>query len=88
MALPENPQPILQPIEQLSDRLLLELASSQMPPEQRARLADLSARQKAGGLTDDEPQELGTLLQHYNEGWLRRTDALIEAIRRGLMEPM
>jgi hypothetical protein len=88
MALPENLQPMLQPIEKLSDRLVLELASSQMPLEQTARLSDLSARQKQGQLTGNEPQELGTLLQIYSEGWLRKTDALVEAIRRGLMEPM
>jgi hypothetical protein len=78
----------LQPIEQLSDRRLLELANSQMPLEQTARLSDLSAKQKEGLLTGSEPQELGTLLQTYSESWLRRTDALIEAIKRGLMEPM
>jgi hypothetical protein len=88
MALLDNLQPILQPIEQLSDRLLLELANSQMPPEQTARLSALSVKQKGGGLTGNEPQELGTLLQIYSEGWLRKTDALIEAIKRGLMEPM
>lgn len=84
MALPDP----IQPMEQLSDRQVLELANSQMPPEQTARLSDLSAKQKAGLLTGSEPQELGILLQTYSEGWLRKTDGLIEAIKRGLMEPM
>jgi hypothetical protein len=82
MAIPDQ----FQPVEQLSDRRLLALASSGMPAEQTARLSELSARQKAVGLVGDEARELGVLLEIYSEGWLRRTDALVEAIRRGLME--
>jgi hypothetical protein len=76
------------PIAQLPDRALLELANGGMPPEQTARLALLSAKQRSGGLVGDEAQELGALLQTYSDGWLRKTDALVEAIRRGLMVPM
>jgi formylglycine-generating enzyme required for sulfatase activity len=75
------------PIAQMPDRALLELANAGMPPEQTARLALLSAKQRSGTLTGDEPQELGALLQIYSDGWLRKTDALVEAIRRGLMVP-
>jgi hypothetical protein len=72
----------------MPDRALLELANGGMPPEQTARLALLSAKQRSGGLVGDEAQELGALLQTYSDGWLRKTDALVEAIRRGLMVPM
>jgi hypothetical protein len=75
------------PIAQLPDRELLELANGGMPPEQTARLALLAAKQRSGSLIGDEVQELGVLLQIYSEGWLRKTDALVEAIRRGLMVP-
>jgi hypothetical protein len=75
------------PISQLPDRALLELVNAGMPPEQTARLALLAAKQRSGTLTGDEPQELGTLLQIYSDGWLHKTDALVEAIRRGLMVP-
>jgi hypothetical protein len=75
------------PIAQLPDRELLELANGGMPPEQTARLALLAAKQRLGTLIGDEAQELGALLQIYSEGWLRKTDALVEAIRRGLMVP-
>jgi hypothetical protein len=78
----------LPPIAQMSDRAILELVNTPMPAEQTARLSALSAKQRAGKLTAHEPQELGDLLQIYNEGWLRKTDALVEAIRRGLMEPI
>jgi hypothetical protein len=76
------------PVAQLLDRALLEMANSGMPPEQTARLALLSAKQRLGSLEGDEAQELGALLQTYSDGWLRKTDALVEAIRRGLMVPM
>jgi hypothetical protein len=76
------------PIAQMPDRELLELANGGMPPEQTARLALLSAKQRSGSLIGDEVPELGALLQTYSDGWLRKTDALVEAIRRGLMVPI
>lgn len=76
------------PIAQMPDRTLLELVNSPMPPDQTARLSVLSAKQKAGKLVADEPKELGELLQIYNERWLYKTDALVEAIKRGLVEPI
>jgi hypothetical protein len=79
---------ILQPIAQMPDRALLQLANGGMPPDQTARLALLSAKQRSGNLVGDEVQELGVLLQTYSDGWLRKTDALVEAIRRGLMVPI
>jgi hypothetical protein len=82
----ESYSPLLS-IAQMSDRALLELVNSSMPAAQTARLAALSAKQKAGNLVADEPRELGELLQIYNERWLYKTDALVEALRRGLMVP-
>jgi hypothetical protein len=78
----------LPPIEQMSDQLILELANSQMPSDQDLRLSDLLAKQREGELIGDEPQELEGLMQIYNEGWLRKTAGLVEAVKRGLMEPM
>jgi hypothetical protein len=78
----------LPPIEQMSDQLILELANSQMPSDQDLRLSNLLAKQREGELIGDEPQELEGLMQIYNEGWLRKTAGLVEAVKRGLMEPM
>jgi hypothetical protein len=75
-------------IAQMPDRALLQLANGGMPPDQTARLALLSAKQRSGNLVGDEVPELGVLLQTYSDGWLRKTDALVEAIRRGLMVPI
>jgi hypothetical protein len=78
----------LPPIAHLSDPELLALANSQMPTEQDTRMSELLAKQREDELDDDEPQELAALMQVYQEGWLRKTTALAEAVKRGLMEPM
>jgi hypothetical protein len=39
-------------------------------------------------LTELEAIDLATLMPAYQEGWLRKTTALAEAVRRGLMEPL
>jgi hypothetical protein len=78
----------LQPVGQMSDPAVLELANSSMPEPQDDRLSELLAKQREGELTLEEPQELESLMQIYNEGWLRKTAGLVEAVKRGLMEPM
>jgi hypothetical protein len=78
----------LQPIEEMSDRAILDLANSHLSETQDTRLSELLAKQREGELTANEPQELEAFMQIYNEGWLRKTAGLVEAIKRGLMEPM
>jgi hypothetical protein len=78
----------LQPVGQMSDPAVLELANSSMPESQDDRLSELLAKQREGELTLEEPQELESLMQIYNEGWLRKTAGLVEAVKRGLMEPL
>jgi hypothetical protein len=78
----------LQPVGQMSDLAVLELANSSMPEPQDDRLSELLAKQREGELTLEEPQELESLMQIYNEGWLRKTAGLVEAVKRGLMEPL
>jgi uncharacterized protein YnzC (UPF0291/DUF896 family) len=72
----------------MSDLAGLELANSSMPKLQDDRLSKLLAKQREGELTSEEPQELESLMQIYNEGWLRKTAGLVEAVKRGLMEPL
>jgi hypothetical protein len=78
----------LQPIEELSDRAILDLANSRLSEAQDLRLSGLLEKQREGDLVGDEPEELEALMQIYNEGWLRQTAGLVEAVKRGLMEPM
>jgi hypothetical protein len=78
----------LQPVATLSDEEILELAHSQMAPSQDAQMSDLLAKQRENELTEPEAIDLAALLQAYQEGWLRKTTALAEAVKRGLMEPL
>jgi hypothetical protein len=78
----------LQPVETLSDEEILKLAQSQMEPEQDVQMSELLAKQRENELTESEAIALATLMQAYQEGWLRKTTALAEAVKRGLMEPL
>jgi hypothetical protein len=78
----------LQSIEELSDRAILDLVNSRLSEAQDLRLSELLEKQREGEMVGDEPQELEDLMQIYNEGWLRKTAGLVEAVKRGLMEPM
>ncbi len=45
-------------------------------------------KQQAGQLTEDERTELMAPMQVYQQGLLRKAQALSEAVRRGLREPL
>jgi hypothetical protein len=78
----------LPPIETLSDADILALTVLELPPAQDRRLSALLDRQQADSLSDTERGELLTLMQAYQEGLLRKAQALQEAVRRGLREPL
>lgn len=75
-------------ISDLSDHDVLLLADSKMDEVQNQRLGDLQAKGKAEGLTSAERYELLALLQIYQVGQLRKSEALAEVVRRGLREPL
>lgn len=79
---------ILPSVMEMSDRAVLDLANSTLPTTQDQRLSKLLEKQREGGLVANEPQELEVLMQRYNEGWLRKTAGLVEAVQRGLMKPL
>lgn len=81
-------QSIVKPISELSDKEVLKLTGLQMPPAEDRRLSRLLNRQQKGKLTAGERAELFTLMQAYQSGLLRKAQALSEAVRRGLIEPL
>ncbi len=83
-AQPEVPAPV----EDLADAAVLALTDLQLPAAQDQRLSTLLDRQQAGALTEQERAELVALFQLYQEGLLRKAQALAEAVRRGLREPL
>jgi hypothetical protein len=84
--LPESrPYPTL---SSLSDAEVLTLANSKMDAVQNQRLGELQQRGKTTGLTEAERYELLALLQIYQLGQLRKSEALAEAVQRGLRSPL
>lgn len=75
-------------IAELPDNDVLLLAASKMDEVQNQRLGNLQAKGKAEGLTSAERYELLALLQIYQFGQLRKSEALAEAVHRGLHEPL
>ena len=75
-------------IGSLSDAEVLAAADAQMETAADQRFSVLLDRQQAGSLTDVERPELLSLMQAYQEGLLRKAQALREAVRRGLRAPL
>jgi hypothetical protein len=76
------------PVTELTDEEVLTQAEIQMSPGQDRRLSTLLHRQQAGKLSDTERSEMLALMQVYLDGLLRKAQALREAVRRGLREPL
>ena len=75
-------------ISALPNDEVLALANSKMDEVQYQRLGTLQTKGKTSGLTDAERYELLTLLKIYQLGQLRKSEALAEAVARGLREPL
>ena len=75
-------------MDTLTDAELLALTDLQLPAAQEQRLSTLLDRQQADAITEQERAELVALFQLYQEGLLRKAQALAEAVRRGLREPL
>lgn len=72
----------------LADAEVLALTTLQMRPADDRRLSALLQKQQAQVLTAREQAELATCMQRYQEGLLRKAQALHEAVRRGLRTPL
>lgn len=75
------------PIIALDDGELLQLCDLQMKPEQSQRLSELLERQRERQLADDERPELWALMRIYEHALVRKSEALAEAAKRGLLQP-
>ncbi len=78
----------LTPVGKLSDSEVLAAADLRMEEAQGRRLGRLLDRQQAGRLREAERNELAALMQVYHECLVRKAQALREAVRRGLREPL
>ena len=83
---PDSPR--YPPVTTLADAVVLQLADAKMDVTQNQRLGALQTQGKAAGLSVAERYELLALLQIYQLGQLRKSEALAEAVRRGLRLPL
>jgi hypothetical protein len=82
---PIHTQPRLEkPVASLPDNEVLALSQVKMEQAQGERLGELLERQREAQLTDAEQSEMIALMNVYNQLWLRQSQALAEAVRRGL----
>ena len=75
-------------VTELSDEDVLTIVATKMDKAQNDRLGLLQTKGKEAGLTREEQIELFTLMQIYQTGQLRKSEALAEVVRRGLIEPL
>ncbi len=86
---PIGPPPVdAPPVATLSDPEVLALAQVQMTPQQGQRLDQLLAKRGEATLTVQEQAELLALIQVYQQLWVRQSEALADAVRRGLRAPL
>ena len=72
------------PLETLTDEAVLALADARIDPVQSLRLGELHTQQKTDHLTSSQREELQLLMGIYQTGQLRKAEAMVEAVRRGL----
>jgi pyruvate-formate lyase len=76
------------PVAELSDDEVLALSKMKMTRRQSERLHELLSKRKEIDLTVEEQQDFLVLMRLYEIGMLRKSEALAEAVQRGLRGPM
>jgi hypothetical protein len=71
-----------------TDAEVLAAVDAEMTSAEDGRLSELLDRQQAAELSGEERVELAGLMQVYQDALLRKAQALAEAVRRGLREPL
>ncbi|MBP9500931.1 MAG: hypothetical protein KBF17_02100 [Candidatus Promineofilum sp.] len=75
-------------MQDMIDAQVIALTELQLSANEDERLGELLDKQQAGELTDDERPDLNRLMQVYQEGLLLKSEALAEAVSRGLIPPL
>ncbi|MFB2892442.1 hypothetical protein ACE1CI_05810 [Aerosakkonemataceae cyanobacterium BLCC-F50] len=75
-------------VANLSDSQVMALADAKMDRISHQRLRELQEKGKITELTQTERDELLTLISIYQLGQLRKSEALVEAVKRGLLSPL
>jgi len=76
------------PVEDLSNEEVLKLCDLQMPRKQQKELSDLLAKNREGELDDAGRARLDELMEIYQNGMVRKAEALMVAVKRNLRAPL
>ncbi|MGE0127108.1 MAG: hypothetical protein AB7U82_03295 [Blastocatellales bacterium] len=76
------------PVQALSDNEVLALTKLNFSSKEQESFSDLLYRNREGLLDAEGRKELDRLMRIYERGLLRKAQALEEAVKRGLMEPL
>jgi len=80
--------PTAKPVSALSDSEVIAQTQLRLHPVQEQRLSELLDRQQSGTIASVELDELQALIHIYETRLLRQAQALNEAVRRSLLEPL
>ncbi len=75
-------------LELMSDQEILFLVDLRMMDSQDQQLSSLLDKQQAGTISAVESISLNNLMAVYREGLACKANALKEAVKRGLMDPL
>ncbi len=75
-------------LDQCSDEEVLQACNLQLSAADDERLSDLLHQQQSAHMTPANQTELDALMRVYQEGLVRKAEALSEAVRRGLRGPV
>ncbi len=77
-----------EPVAELADDEVLQLTELHLTEEEENTLSDLLDRNRERGLDEAGRRRLDELMLHYEQGLLRKAQALRVAAQRGLIEPL
>ena len=76
------------PVDQLPDAEVRQLAELKLTESQQQELSDLLADQRENQITEAGRVRLNALMRLYQQGMVRKSEALRVAVQRGLMPPL
>ncbi len=76
------------PVGELPDDEVRRLSEMQLSQEQQSALSDLLALNSEGKLDTARQRQLDELMRLYEDGLLRKSQALRVAVQRGLIPPL
>jgi hypothetical protein len=76
------------PLDSLSDEQILALCELQMNRKQQKELSNLLAKNREGQLDASGHERLEVLMEIYQRGLVRKSEALRVAVQRGIRPPL